>query len=137
MNAENRTTKSRNIEQAADKLVNDLIEGRPDLEVFKNNQFAVDPLKNQDLMTNIGQWIMFKSSTGKGTSALLPYKIVHLQKNYADQVIYRVENQLNTFGRPASPNEVRIISQEEAQRIWDSTVDMVEGDRAEPFNPDF
>lgn len=134
---EARMMRGESIEKAADKLVNDLIEGHPDLEAFKHTQFAVNPMDHQDLMANIGQWVMFKSSTGKGTSSLLPYKIVHLQKDYADRVIYRVENQLNPFGRPASPDEVKIISQEEAQRIWDNAVAMVYGDRAEPFNPDF
>ena len=79
---------------------------------------------------------MFKSSTGKGTSALLPYKIVHLQKNHADQVVYRVENQLNTFGRPASPNEVQIVSLDDAQDIWNSVVQLIYGKQI-PFNPDF
>ncbi len=67
---------------------------------------------------------------------MLPHKVMHLQKDYRGEVVFRVENQLNRFGRPASPAEVRFITPTAEQDMWDSAVELVYG-RFEPFDRDF
>jgi hypothetical protein len=81
--------------------------------------FSVDPIENQNLMGDIGKWVVYDDwSPSKGTKALFPYKIMHLQKNFRGDVVYRGENQINDFGIPIDPNEVRIIDIDEAKKIW-------------------
>lgn len=113
-----------------------MCDSHPDLEPFRRGLFAVDATSHPELLGNIGNWVMYKSSHGKGTSSLLPHRIVHLQNDYRGRVVYRVENQLNTFGRVADPDEIRIVSVEEATKIWNSNVESVYG-HFEEFNPDF
>jgi hypothetical protein len=110
-------------------------EGHPDLDPFKQ-LFSVDPEKNSNLLAHLGRWVAFKSTARTGTSGMLPHKVMHLQKNYRGEVVFRVENQLNRFGRPASPVEVRFITATEARDMWEGAVELVYG-RYEPFDPDF
>lgn len=110
----------------------------PELKKFQG-LFSVDPLENDDLMNNIGEWCVMKNWTPeKGTANLFPYKIMHLQKNYKGDVIYRVENQADNFGRPISPDEVRIIDVGEARKIWNYYRTRAVKDHIfDEFDPDF
>lgn len=112
-----------------------LREGHPDLDPFKG-LFSVDPEKHSELLSHIGRWVAFRTTRGTGTSGMLPHKIVHLQRDYRGDTVFRVEHQLNSFGRPARPDEVRFITDTEARDMWEGAVELVYG-RYEPFNPEF
>jgi len=118
------------------RVIRYLQDGHPDLTPFKTGLFAVDVLKHQRMLDNVGRWVMYKSSHNRGTISLLPHKIVHLQKDYRGKVVYRVENQANPFGRPADPDDIRFVTVEQASQIWQANVQLVLG-RDEPFDPDF
>lgn len=116
----------------ARQIIDALLEGEethPELGKFKG-LFSVNPLEAEHLIQNIGQWVKFKPARWQGTMHRLPFKIVHIQKIYNGSLAYRCENQLNRFGCPASPNEVELITVEEAEQLWDRLEDST-------FDPDF
>ena len=110
----------------------------PELKKFEG-LFSVNPLENEDLMGNIGKWVVRKDWTPKnGTWDLFPHKIMHLQKNYKGDTVYRVEDQSNDFGKPMLPDEVRIIDVEEARKIWNYYRTRAVKDYVfDEFDPDF
>lgn len=122
------------------KLKN-ILEGKethPELGNFDKGLFSV-PLNNKsiNMLDHVGSWCVYKNfDQRRGTISKLPYKILHLQKNHRGDVIFRGENQLDTFGKPIDPSDIKIVSEEEARKIWNETVDVVNGSFVE-FDPEF
>ena len=62
---------------------------------------------------------------------------MHLQKDYAGNVCFRIENQTNKFGTVLEPRNARFISVDQARKVWDANYSRVYNRDPIPFDPDF
>ena len=120
--------KTHQIKQIIKFILKEIYEGEekhPELRIPQIKKMFSAPMTKES--ENIGEWVMFEPYNKRthGLTGILPYKIMHIQKQSDQSLSYRIENQMDTFGRPAQFNEVRLISVEEARNQWNQNVEIV------------
>ena len=78
-----------------------------DLDAFKTKGGFLDPkIKCEEMEKNIGRKMTFAVRPGQGTSHRGVFHVGSIQKIYDGSLAYRVYGENDTFGRPATPNDV-------------------------------
>ena len=97
----------------------------PNISTEQHEDFArlgLDKTKYSPKLANIGRWVDI--SNKKGLAYQLPYKIISLQRNYDNEIIYRGANQNNSFGTPISDKNIkRFITEDEASKMYNENID--------------
>ena len=82
---------------------------------------GIDKTEYSPKIMNVGRWVDI--SNRQGTAYMLPFKIISLQKNYKNEIIYRGANQLNVFGTPISEKDIKKwLTENEALKMYNDNI---------------
>lgn len=96
----------------------------PNISMENHEDFSklgYDKTEYSSKIMNIGRWVDI--SNLQGTAYTLPYKIISLQKNYKNEIIYRGANQENHFGTPISEKDIKKwLTKDEALKMYNDNI---------------
>lgn len=101
--------------------------------------FNVDALSRPDLVEKLGGWARLKDpALCDGLIGLFPFKLVHLQRDWRGEMVFRGYNQAARFGRPLLPERLEFLTESQARRVWRfRSVEVFDSPELLEFDPDF